>query len=577
MRNSRRTPSPAAVEPLQPVRRERLIASCRVALSVLALLAVWIDPTEPTRLVGFTYWLLSSYVLFSAALAQWTWTARSSPAILPLLVHGLDLGVFFLLIVVTSGPDSPFFVFLVFALVIATVRWHAVGTLWTGLAALAAFLGAGFIAERLDPASGFEINRFIIRNIYLVVLAVLLGYVGHYERRLREKVAALGERPAVLPAEVDEVVRSLLEHAAKVLQAPTTALVWEEEEEPWSNLAIWSGSGLAWHRGAPGSLDPLAPEDLAERPFVVAGSWLRSGEFRLITDAGIERRASDPIPAGVRKHAGSGSALSVPVRGESVSGRLFALDPPSMTSDEIVLGEILARQLALQLDRLALFDRFHRQGLADERMRLASDVHDGVIQALAGAALQLETARQLVGHEPEAARRLIEESQDLLVSEQRELRDFVGGLAVGHRAPSATDDQLGRQLDTLRSRIGRHWDLQVTVRGAESLDGRIDAGLARQIHSMVQEALVNASRHGKASKATVEISMQGSEVHLTVADDGCGFPFRGRYDFATLTALKHGPLSLKRRITTLGGRLEIVSAENGARIDVWLPLGQTGG
>src|SRR5688572_18760540 len=272
MRTSRRTPSPATVEPLQPVRRERLIASCRVALAVLALLAVWIDPTEPTRLVGFTYWLLASYVLFSAALAQWTWTARSTPAILPLLVHGLDLGIFFLLIVVTSGGDSPFFVFLVFALVAATLRWHAVGTFWTGLAALAAFLGAGVIAERLDPASGFEINRFIIRNIYLVVLAVLLGYVGHYERRLREKVAALGERPPILPTEVDELVRSLLEHAAKVLQAPITALVWEEEEEPWSNLAIWSGTALAWHRGAPGSLDPLAPEDLAERPFVVAGS-----------------------------------------------------------------------------------------------------------------------------------------------------------------------------------------------------------------------------------------------------------------------------------------------------------------
>src|SRR5688572_29087001 len=133
MRSSRRTPSPAAAEPLQPVRRERLIASCRVALSVLSLLAVWLDPTEPTRLVGFTYWLLASYALFSIALAQWTWTARSTPAFLPLLVHVLDLGVFFLLIVVTSGPDSPFFVFLVFALVAATVRWQVAGTLWTGL------------------------------------------------------------------------------------------------------------------------------------------------------------------------------------------------------------------------------------------------------------------------------------------------------------------------------------------------------------------------------------------------------------------------------------------------------------
>jgi signal transduction histidine kinase len=210
-------------------------------------------------------------------------------------------------------------------------------------------------------------------------------------------------------------------------------------------------------------------------------------------------------------------------------------------------------------------------------MRLASDVHDGVIQSLAGAALRLETARQLLEREPAAAAKLIEESQDLLVSEQRELRDFIGGLARGDRTSTATDAPLGRQIEALSSRIARHWDLRVAVRGTESLDGRIDAALTRQIYSMVHEALVNASRHGRASEATVELGMQDSDIHLTVTDDGCGFPFRGRYDFATLTALKLGPLSLKRRITTLGGRLEIVSNESGARLDVWLPLESAGG
>jgi signal transduction histidine kinase len=541
------------------------------------LLAVWLDPTEPTRLVGFTYWLLAGYVLLSIALAQWSWTARSAPAALPLIVHGLDLGIFFLLIVVTAGPDSPFFIFLVFALVAATVRWQAAGTFWTGLVALVAFLAAGFVAERIDPASGFELNRFIIRNIYLVVLAVLLGYVGDYERRLRAKVATLGEWPVVLPTDTDDAIRALLEHAAKVLHAPRIALVWEEEEEPWSNVAIWSGSSLEWHRGPPGGLDPLAPAALAERSFFAARPQGERGEVRLVTTAGIERTASDPIPAGLREHVGEGSALSVPLRGESVVGRFLALDSPGMTSDEIVLGEILARQIALQMDRLALFERFHRDALADERMRLASDVHDGVIQSLAGAALRLETARQVLDQEPADAARLIEESQDLLVSEQRELREFIGGLALGDRAAAASNAPLGLQIEALRSRIARHWDLRVVVHGAESFDGRIDARLTRQLYNMVHEALVNASRHGKASEATVELSMQDSEIHLTVTDDGCGFPFRGRYDFATLTAMKLGPLSLKRRITTLGGRLEIVSTESGARLEVWLPIELAGG
>ena len=560
------------------MRRERLIAACRVPLALLSLLAVWIDPTEPTRLVGLAYWLLGLYVFFALGLAQWIWQARSTPPALPLLVHVVDLAVFALLIVVTAGPDSPFFPFLVFALVAATVRWQERGTLWTGAAALASFLVTGVAAERLDPVDSFEVNRFILRSIYLVVLAVLLGYVGYYERRLRERVAALGDWTpfASAPADADDALGALLEHATRVLQAPRAALAWEDEEEPWANLVVWSGSSLEWQRGAPGDFSPLAPEDLAERTFFVTEPDPDGGAHRVLTKDGVERRADDPLPPVLRERVGAASALSVPLQGESVTGRFFALDSPAMTSDEIVLGKILARQIALQMDRLSLFDRHQREALADERIRLASDVHDSVIQSLAGAALRLESARQLLAQDPAAAGRLIEECQDLLVSEQRELREFVGGLTLGERGP-AGQAPLARQLEELSERIHRHWSLRVTVKGAESLEGLIDPRLARQLCRMIHEALVNASRHGRASAADVDLSLAGNEVRVTVSDDGRGFAFRGRYDSVTLTALKLGPLSLKRRIATLGGALDIVSTEKGARLEVRLPLVTTGG
>jgi signal transduction histidine kinase len=566
---------PAIAASNAPVHRERLIAACRVALAALSLLAVWLDPTEPVRLVGLTYWLLAAYALLAMALARWLWLARSMSPILPPLVHGVDLGVFFVLILATAGPTSPFFAFLVFALAAATVRWQAVGTLWTGLTVVGQFLVVGLAAGRLEPEGSLELNRFLIRTIYLVVLAVMLGYVGSYEKRFRSRVATLAALPPLLPAAIEGAVRALLEHATGVVHAKRAIVVWEEEEEPWCNVVSWSTAAFDWRREPPGSLEPLAPASLRDQAFLVTGPTTARQGLTVLTPAGQQRAPTLPVPQALQQSWGHASILSLPLRGETVRGRFFALDVAAATTDDIVLGEILAQQIAVQLDRLTLFERFHREGLAEERVRLASDLHDGIIQSLAGAALRLETARQLLVPDPAAANRLLEGTLDLLMSEQRELRELVGDLAMdgGHRTIAVP---LGERLERLRQRIGRHWDLRVTF-SELAIDGEVDDRLAGQVYSLVHEALVNASRHGQAAAADVAMTVEDREIHLAVTDDGCGFPFRGTYDFARLTALKLGPVSLKRRVSTLGGRLQIASSETGARLDIWLPLDARGG
>ena len=566
----RRGPPPEAARSYQPIRRERLIAGCRVALSLLSLFAVWLDPSEPAHAAPVAYALIAAYAVYSVALALWVWSAQATPAALPLLVHAVDLALFCVVVFFTAGPSSPFFVYFVFALAAAAVRWQEAGTLWTAIASLAAFLAIGLYSAARFPEEGFELNRFIIRSIYLAVAAVLLGYMGAYENRLRAKVAGLGEWPAGMPAEAAGLVRALLGHAAKALGAPRTLLVWEEMEEPWCHVALWSAGELDWQREAPDAFAPLAPAGLAGAAFFAAERPDGDAPLRLITSGGRKPWPGDPTPPELRRRCGYGAVLSVPLRGESLTGRLFALDRPDMTSDELVLGEILAHRLAVEMDRLALFERSHQAALADERVRLARDLHDGVIQALSGAALRLESARQLLGADPAAAGRLIEETQDLLASEQRELRDFIGDLEPERAGGQERNESLAQRLDKLRQRIARHWDLGVELR-AELPAEPIGGELAHQICRIVQEALINASRHGKASRATVDVRSDDRWLHVAVADDGCGFPFQGRYDLATLAARKLGPVSLKQRVAALGGRLEITSTAAGARLDIELP------
>lgn len=67
----RRGPPPEPARSYQPIRRERLIAGCRVALSLLSLFAVWLDPSEPAHAAPVAYALIAAYAVYSVALALW--------------------------------------------------------------------------------------------------------------------------------------------------------------------------------------------------------------------------------------------------------------------------------------------------------------------------------------------------------------------------------------------------------------------------------------------------------------------------------------------------------------------------
>jgi len=291
-RNPQRSDLPStAAAAFQPIQRERLIAGCRVALSVFSLLALWLDPAEPAHFARLAYSLVAAYALFALLLAVWVWNAKATPIALPLLAHGVDMALYCVIIVVTAGPTSPFFVYFVFALAAATVRWQERGALWTAIAALSTFLAIGIYTARRVSDAEFELNRFIIRAIYLAVVAVLLGYLGAYEHRLRAKVASLGEWPAVPPGDAEGWMGALLAHAAKTLLAPRTMLVWEETEEPWSNVVLWSAGELDWRREEPDAFAPLAPEALAEIPFFLAA---REAPLRLLTPGGLRPWSGTP-------------------------------------------------------------------------------------------------------------------------------------------------------------------------------------------------------------------------------------------------------------------------------------------
>jgi signal transduction histidine kinase len=71
---------------------------------------------------------------------------------------------------------------------------------------------------------------------------------------------------------------------------------------------------------------------------------------------------------------------------------------------------------------------------------------------------------------------------------------------------------------------------------------------------------------------TISVGADGEAVQLSIADDGEGFPFTGRYDLARLARFDLGPAVLRERVVALGGALTIESSPQGARLDISIPF-----
>jgi signal transduction histidine kinase len=212
-----------------------------------------------------------------------------------------------------------------------------------------------------------------------------------------------------------------------------------------------------------------------------------------------------------------------------------------------------------QLQRYA--NQAEELAIANERTRLARDLHDSVAQTLYGLTLQAEAAsRKLDAGRPDAAqthlRGIREDAQQTL----QETRLLIFELRPPLLESSGLAAALQARLDAVEARGG------VTVHSelgeVEGVPAEVEIGLYR----IAQEALNNAARHAGASEIGVRLAQNRDGITLRIADNGVGF------DPAMLPPGSLGLLGMEERVQQMNGRLEIESSPGeGTLINVEVP------
>jgi signal transduction histidine kinase len=217
----------------------------------------------------------------------------------------------------------------------------------------------------------------------------------------------------------------------------------------------------------------------------------------------------------------------------------------ALAAAAVAVGELHARA---ELER-ALAD-VAALSAAQERNRLARDIHDSLGHHLTAIAVQLAKAEAFRDRDAAASSRAI---ADARWSARRALEEVRQSVRALRDAPLSLSD-LARHAQDDRMRVS------VAVDGDEDA---LDPPVRMAVYRAAQEALTNARRHGDAASVSIVADFRGGTASLVVADDGVGLPQPQRDGF--------GLQGMRERVRLLGGTVEIADATPGVTVTVRIP------
>ncbi|MEU6589496.1 GAF domain-containing sensor histidine kinase [Streptomyces sp. NPDC046881] len=358
--------------------------------------------------------------------------------------------------------------------------------------------------------------------------------------------------------EVRDVLKTIVASARDLLDAQYAALGVPDDHGGFAQFVVDGVSEDQWR-----AIGPLP------RQHGILAAMLREAKVERLADVRKDPRFEGWPGA----HPDMADFLGLPIKdGEEVIGALFLANKRcakqegscGFTEDDEELLSILAQHAAIALTNARLYERSRELTIAEERSRLAHELHDAVSQKLFSLRLTAQAAAALVDRDPARAKGELHQVASLAAEAADELR-----AAVVELRPAALDeDGLIATLRTQTQVLDRAHTARVTFtsNGFRALPAAQEEALLR----VAQEALHNALRHSGADRVDVSIGRRGCGAVLRVADDGSGFD-----PTAVRRAGRHlGLVSMRDRASGVGGTLTVESAPGkGTTIEMEVPGG----
>ncbi len=545
-----------------------LIPAMRFILALAALVVALADPPLSIGAPVYTYVALGSYLTFSIAIYLLARFEKQSVSAAIARGPWVDVFWYSLLIALTAGASSMYFSGLYFCVMVASFRWGFRSGLKVSFVSALIFALISWQVSMVN-VSGLELNRLMLRTIWLLVLGYLMSYWGEAEIQHRRRLALLKEVTMLANPclGIDRTVGSSLERLRAFYGAASCLLL---DREPDSDLVLL--------RRADSRVPDLAtkteevPAALAERLlglpehlgalYQEAGPWRKRIGLRGF-GCDVVSGETTPLPmdrlGDLAAFLGAESFVTVPVRcQDTTAGRLYLTGSRrAFRRSDVAFVQHVVEQLMPVIHNIRLVEHLVQYAAEDERERIARDIHDSVVQPYIGLQMGISALGQTVDAGETAIRPQIDRLLELTRAGLMDLRGYIRGLKAGGEQEGSLWPAIRRYAEKFSEATGIA--VQVETEGETEVHDR----LVTEAFQMVTEALSNIRKHTMAKHAVVRCANRDGSLVMEIENDCAD----GR------TAPGFLPRTIAGRAAALGGYIRVERRGEGREcVVVSIPL-----
>lgn len=261
------------------------------------------------------------------------------------------------------------------------------------------------------------------------------------------------------------------------------------------------------------------------------------------------------------------SFLGVPIlAGSRQLGQIYLTEKigaSEFTADDEKIIQMLAAYAVAAIQNVQLHENTRRLAVLEERERIGMDLHDGIIQAIYGVGLSLESALLSIEDNPNDAKARVQHSIGGLNQAIRDLRAYIMDL----RPRQLGNNGLMSGIKSLISEFRANSLAMVSLSGLETELLEMPQSHSLALFRICQEALANVAKHAKAKNVEISLWSTDDRVLMEIHDDGRGFEIE-----KMSTTIGHGLANMQTRAHSSGGDIDISSSvDEGTTILAWVP------
>jgi signal transduction histidine kinase len=525
-----------------------MVSRIRLLLAVSALLTIFTaSPLAPARLdwVVFIGYTAHTSVLFILSLLRKPF-ARSK------LIHWLDVSWYAMMVLSTGGSQSLFFLFFFFAILSASFRWGFDEGARVTVASTVLFFAASIIGQSIDMTS-----ILLLRGTFLLALGYMIARWGQSEMAMRKRLALLRDVSRLSNPRfgVDHTVTSVMRKTQEFFHADSCVLVMRTDDKAsciYRVLKRTAPSEMALAQ--PVDAQAMAPLlDFAQNQTVLySSSTLRGAAFLAgwhIHDSACNSWAKGGGEEGesVTELLGTPTFIAAPLPLRRGEGRIYVMSNKHefRKADALFLGHIAAQAFPM-IENIELLDRIASEAAAQERKKIAHDLHDTIIQPYIGLKIALHAMSRKAGPDNPLADDL-QQINEMTSHVITDLRQFAGRFNSGvHQSESVFLASLHRQAEQVRKFYGI--DITISIDGDFTVSDR----LAAEVYHVISEGLSNIRKHTNARRGAIRVRCLDGWLSIQIENEG-----------EDVQPADFTPRSIANRAAALGGRATVLRAIGG--------------